>query len=244
MLKGLNDGYTGETMKYNKELLDRFLTEKVAIALRTQEEWNEFMDLLEKETSVKWRSGSKLTKFNHWGVYRENSCVVCEEGSFKFMGYASCEYCKKDGYEIIEFKELIKEREMNLADKLRFLADRWEDGKDFYMGSVRYSLNYGELVLLPSCIDGEIEINDLKGLNLKLAPQWTFTEDEKVILRNLSEEYKWIVRDKDGSVFVLKEKPQKGKAIWIGRGFYNPFKTIFQSIQWSDEEPCEFRKYL
>ena len=136
---------------------------------------------------------------------------------------------------------------MNLAEKLRFLADRWEDGKDFYIGSEKYSLNTGELVMLPSGIESEIEINDLKGADLKLAPQWTFTEDEKVILRNLSEESNWVARDEHGNLLAFRLKPHKGKSLWIGRGFYYSLKTfehIFKSIKWSDEEPCEFRKYL
>ena len=163
------------------------------------------------------------------------------------MGYASCEYYKKDGYEIIEFKELIKEREMNLADKLRFLADRCEDVKEFYIGSVRYSLNKEGLIMLPSGIQSENRINDLKGADLKLAPQWTFTEDEKVILRNLPEKYEWIARDEDGHLCVYAEKPIKGTNWWwlqVGHYHFNAYKHLFQSIQWSDEEPCEFRKYL
>ena len=237
-------------MKYDKELHNRFLTEKVAIALRTQEEWNEFMALLESETIVKWRSGSKPTKRNHWGVYRENSCVECEKGSFKFMGYASCEYFKKDGYEIIEFKELVKEKEMNLADKLRFLADRWEDGKDFYINSEKYSLNKGKLVMLPSGIGSEIEINDLKSLNLRLAPQWTFTEDEKVILRNLPERFKWIGRQNDNTLLVYEDEPFKVGSCW-NKGsllsnylYLEGFEHLFQSVKWTDSSPCYFRNYL
>ena len=92
-----------------EEQLNRFLNEKVAIALRTQEEWDKFMELLESETDVKWKSGSKPTKFQDWGGRRQNSCVCCKIGISGFMGFASCEFYRESGYEIIEFKELIKE---------------------------------------------------------------------------------------------------------------------------------------
>lgn len=235
-------------MKYNKELLNRFLTEKVAIALRTQEEWNEFMELLEEETDLGWGTEMKPTEFDGW-EYCESRTSVTNDFNGDGLEYASCKFYEGKGYTVIEFKELAKEKEMNLADKLRFLADRLDDGKDFYIGNEKYSLNKGKLIMLRSGFKSTIEINDLiNGLNLRLAPQWTFTEDEKVILRNLPEQYKWIARDEDGDVFVYIEKPAKNSEGWVAdmgdTKSITFFNHIFQSIQWSDEEPCEFRKYL
>ena len=240
-------------MKYNKEVLNRFLTEKVAIALRTQEEWDDFMELLESETDLMWHHGVKVSeKTRFWSEYESETQVACErKGGVdrKTITYAKA-YYKDNGYEIIEFKELVKEKEMNLADKLRFLADRWEDGKDFYIGSVKLSINSGELVLLPSGIQSEIEINDLKGSDLKLAPQWTFTEDERVILMNLPKRWVWIARDSDGNLWLYKSKPKLEEEweYWdtddIAECHLNLYGHLFKNIQWSDEEPCEFRKYL
>ena len=90
-------------------------------------------------------------------------------------------------------------------------------------------------------------IDSLLSRELRLKPQWTFTEDEKVILINLPEKYKWITRDKSGRLYIYKYKPRKAKEIWSDSSFYHSlqiFQNIFQSIQWSDEEPCEFRRYL
>lgn len=78
--------------------------------------------------------------------------------------------------------------------------------------------------------------------------EWTFTEDEKVILRNLPEEYKWIARDRDGDLLVYKVKSEKGSICWGRRltdfEIFCVFNHLFQSIKWEDEEPCEFRKYI
>ena len=78
--------------------------------------------------------------------------------------------------------------------------------------------------------------------------QWKFTEDEKVILRNLPNEYNWIARDENKSLYVYIEKPCKIEDIWdygCNNSFgIDLFKHLFQTIQWYDFEPCEFRKFI
>ena len=81
-------------------------------------------------------------------------------------------------------------------------------------------------------------------------PRWAFTDDEKVILRNLPEKYKWIARDKIGNLTIYcDKKPHKNDIYenWVNSSDrYSAFlfNHLFQSIKWTDEEPCEFRKYL
>ena len=77
----------------------------------------------------------------------------------------------------------------------------------------------------------------------KKKPQ--LTEDEKVILRNLPKEYKYIARDKSGLIFLFSKKPSKCDYSWIG---YNdiafPFGHLFQFIEWEDEEPYSIEELL
>lgn len=71
------------------------------------------------------------------------------------------------------------------------------------------------------------------------------TEDEKVILRNLPEKYKWITRDLSGMVYIFIERPEKGQAIWYGCGQpMIPFYHLFQFIKWEDEEPYSIEELL
>ena len=71
------------------------------------------------------------------------------------------------------------------------------------------------------------------------------TEDEKVILRNLPKEYKWIARDLSGLVYIFIERPEKGQAIWYGcRQPMIPFYHLFNFIQWEDEEPYSIEDLL
>ena len=71
------------------------------------------------------------------------------------------------------------------------------------------------------------------------------TYDEKIILRNLPEKYKWIARDKNGLIFLCSKKPSKCDYSWIG---YNdiafPFDHLFQFIQWEDKEPYSIENLL
>ena len=77
-------------------------------------------------------------------------------------------------------------------------------------------------------------------------PKWKFTEDEKAILRNLPEKYKWIARDSSGDLYVYESEPSKEDEFWNALSCcgWTLFDHIFQTIKWADEEPCEFRKYL
>lgn len=70
------------------------------------------------------------------------------------------------------------------------------------------------------------------------------TEDEKVILRNLSEEYEYIARDSYGDLYIYKGEPAKGDGVWyyyiIGVKDCScefPYNHLFQMIQWEDKEP-------
>lgn len=79
-------------------------------------------------------------------------------------------------------------------------------------------------------------------------PKWQFTEDEKVILRNVDEAFKWMARDKNGYLWLYEKEPEKDFDYWSPPFSvtikFNCFQHLFQTIKWKDEEPCEFRKYI
>ena len=77
-------------------------------------------------------------------------------------------------------------------------------------------------------------------------PRWTFIDDEKVILRNLPKEWRFVARDECGLLALYQERPCKAETFWEDAGFItlNIYSHLFQSIKWEDNEPCEFRKYI
>lgn len=67
------------------------------------------------------------------------------------------------------------------------------------------------------------------------------TEDEKVILKNINKNYKWIARDVDGRLFIYIDKPIKGDTYWGYTYIYasplDVYSHLFTCIKWEDEEP-------
>ena len=71
------------------------------------------------------------------------------------------------------------------------------------------------------------------------------TEDEKVILRNVPYDYKWIARDIDGCLYVYASKPKKGITMWESDGLpMIPFDHLFQFTTWEDNEPYLIEELL
>ena len=141
---------------------------------------------------------------------------------------------------------------MNTAEKLRFLADRAEDGKEFMIEGYycKYVFKENKIKMVDDKAHEIIINTNLLDKEFSLVPRHFLTDDEKVILRNLPEQYKWIVRDAyTDKLTVFEHLPSKYTevSVWRFGGIsysLSPFKKLFQSIQWEDEEPCEFRKYL
>ena len=79
----------------------------------------------------------------------------------------------------------------------------------------------------------------------KEKPKIKLTEDEKVILRNVAQYYKWIARDGNGVVCLYPDKPHKSKTIWENIfGILFPFHHLFQFIKWEDDEPYLIEELL
>lgn len=69
-----------------------------------------------------------------------------------------------------------------------------------------------------------------------------FTEDEKTITRNINKKYKWIARNKSGSLVIFTRKPIKREKSWcVDRidelNSITEFEHIFKSIRWEDDNP-------
>ncbi len=91
-------------MKYNKEILNRFLNNEVTIAVRTSKEWDKLMQLLEKETEVTW-TFKNPTELNYWSYYDDDSSITCDNNK---LAYGDTTFHRCIGYEIIEFQDLIE----------------------------------------------------------------------------------------------------------------------------------------
>lgn len=84
-------------------------------------------------------------------------------------------------------------------------------------------------------------------------PKWIFTEDEKVILRNLPKKYKYIARDYSSNLlWIYESKPRciTPTHFWKPANDSSDFDDLhlytklFKTIKSSDDEPCLFREYV
>ena len=70
-----------------------------------------------------------------------------------------------------------------------------------------------------------------------------FTDDEKIILNNLPEKYKWIARNKNGDLVVYDKKPRRNDygSFYVYYGFFidlRMFKHLFRNITWQSGAVC------
>ena len=89
----------------------------------------------------------------------------------------------------------------------------------------------------------------IKWLNKEYKKPITISTDEKAILRNLPEEYKYIARDSDASIFIYKAKPAKKESGWIdtitsSATSLNLYTHLFQFVEWEDDEPYSIEELL
>lgn len=69
-----------------------------------------------------------------------------------------------------------------------------------------------------------------------------FTNDEMLVAKNISKEYKWIARDKSGLLCAFALKPHKDFIFGIWESIsqmcdMDAFGWMFKSIIWEDNEP-------
>lgn len=72
------------------------------------------------------------------------------------------------------------------------------------------------------------------------------SETEKNILENTPKEYKYIIRNKNGDLWITEKEPYKSIfcEAWKSGGWIFPFdefNNMFKDIRWKVEEPLQFR---
>jgi hypothetical protein len=139
-----------------------------------------------------------------------------------------------------ELRELLNRLgEMFRETENHFISAGWSISKDSY--SMRFSEGTPPYVV-QGLIDYVITPISQREPRVK---QHTFTEFEKEFL-NAYKDYPYIVRAKNGDILFSKTHPVKDENYW----FYTMSITIprfndkFQSVQWEDEEPCEWGKWV
>ena len=127
-----------------------------------------------------------------------------------------------------------------------------EEGEEFKIKGYEYTyiIKKQFLYILNEDRYSHLEVNDLINKEIiKLPKKKEFNDDELCILRNIDKKYKWIARDKSGSLCIFDEKPNKSGEMWnnvIHSSFIELgcFNNLFNSINWEDEEPIRIDDYV
>lgn len=70
------------------------------------------------------------------------------------------------------------------------------------------------------------------------------TEEEKIILKNTDNSWRYITRNELDDLIIHTHKPNKRKEDWRSPWRWHEFMAfnhLFQDIKWEDDEPLEFR---
>lgn len=136
-------------------------------------------------------------------------------------------------------EDLLKAMGLKLNDKINFNGS---------IGKVYNDDVFGISILYKNQV---LKIESLFGIDYEIIqPKPTLTEDEKVILKNVPKEYKYVMRDsyrKGGNLVLSKGFPERNWVIIGGDGYWlddrkqfpctmlGLFNHLFQFIKWEDE---------
>lgn len=145
--------------------------------------------------------------------------------------------------------------ELRNGDRFLYIGDKHNRTVDFlnlarkdfdlFIHNYRYDLIYDHIALNHLDIMKVYKDYTLKELLWERKEFPKLSDDERVILRNIDKEYKWIVRSLYGSIWVYRCKPDKDEFGWNGRDLERlPFNHLFQFITWEDEEPYKIEDLL
>ena len=132
--------------------------------------------------------------------------------------------------------------ELEDGHKYLFLEDRFVNSRLWYDTDAKICKIFG--------IQEVFSLSDMlvfgKGLVLIWERKPELSEVERVILKQVDKEYKYIARDKNGCLFLYSKEISKFTDEWcfdgdkgtvgIHNGF-NLFKHLFKMVKWEDEEP-------
>ena len=124
------------------------------------------------------------------------------------------------------------------------LLNGWGTDIDFYNENLTYSYGITEFDIMKVYKDYTCkELLWERKEKSKSKPQ--LTDDEKVILKNLPKEYKYIARDGFGFICIFENKPDKAIfGCFYSSGSNLPFPNLFQFIKYEDEEPYSIEELL
>lgn len=151
-----------------------------------------------------------------------------------------------------------EEKAKQLLSAFDKMGKKWNTGNRYTefnnwnnYGQIIY-YNDGTYATLRSIESNVCMVYEFEDIDLTIPKEYQFSEEEKTILRNLNEfsfkKWKWLARDKNGILYVYTHRPIKSSENYTFSDgsweCFNIFGHLFQSIQWTDDEPVEIAKVI
>ena len=203
-----------------QEFWNGFKQSKVAVNVKTQEEYNRFLQLFDRE-GLK-RSDPPI---NNWPLF-ENETTMIYDGCL-YVGKAY--FCKEEGYEIILFEQL--QGMINEMFDLARTIKSYCDGR-----------RCTSCIFYCDCGCGVGDPNNWDLSQKEYVPK--LRAEEKESLKKVGEKYKWLTCDKNGVVYAHANKPLRddGLGVWHDRDDNSLFlvnkaviPSLFEWCKWEDE---------
>jgi hypothetical protein len=145
---------------------------------------------------------------------------------------------------------MVKEELQQIHNRATFLHRRMNDKKAFKLTSSKDDswFQFKDDQLFYNGKPYKRHLSSLIEYDFTLISKpWDFNIVEKTILAYTPEHYNWLVRGKDGDLWLYTNEPTKHREVWISGDFDNQdlslYNHLFRDVKWEDD-PCEFRKYL
>lgn len=135
-----------------------------------------------------------------------------------------------------------------------------KEGEEFKLSILKnnvYKVENGVLIIKD--VDGFWRKSDISLGTLHSSSLIKLTKNKKIKLTNterkilegrLAEEYKWIVKDKDGEIVFFTDKPFKSydeRSYFSNVGIWSALRDMvfaFEFISWEDKEPTNIEELL
>lgn len=155
-----------------------------------------------------------------------------------------------------EQEEEKRKMETNYKEKYEELVKNYQDFKETVINSLEslkgqeiYDYDFGYNCGVEESIAVVADINVPSIFEVEQKPFFLLTRLEYELLKYWKDKrYKYIARDRDGSLYLYQEEPSKNEDVWgslyrhsnVSRFFYD----LFKFIEWTDNYPFNIEELI
>lgn len=220
---------------------------KYAMHCKTKEEAEDFCRYLDS-IGCKWKNGNRYLNCTYWQSLKSETTYGFNEATYNCISYY-----KDHGYTILEWSDFMNNTlpKNGIIQKFfKIMGIKPYECFNLRGDSSLYYIDYG-LNLHRRTLNDEYKLNKQRSNDIIvdiLREKKTIVfihakEDQIAIDYALACGYSWIAKNKDGTIYAYKEKPQKSDntCLW---GYDNSYRDgelkiglPISFLSWDDEEP-------